>query len=173
MHRQLLVFLLLVALGAAGMLTAAACTPKKALAAAEPPAEASPTTEPEQPEGLPAFMVAIQEKVKGKEDLPAEEVFEDIDILKGIPAGRVLPLMRTAFSQSLGVRCNHCHVFNEWADNSNPTKDVAREMWRMTGRINRELLAGIDNLGSLEPTVNCTTCHRGEVKPALRMEERE
>lgn len=152
------------------MVTVAACTPKKELTATAAPA---PPAEPARPEGPPPFIVAIQEKVKGKEQLPAEEVFEDIDILKGIPAGRVLPLMRMAFSQSLGVRCNHCHVFNEWADNSNPTKNVAREMWRMTGRINRELLAGIDNLGSLEPTVNCTTCHRGEVKPALRLGEGE
>lgn len=168
MFRPFFVFLALIALGATGIVTVAACTPKQGVALADPP---PPTPSSERPDGPPAFIVAIQEQVKGKEDLPAEEVFADIDILKGIPAGRVLPIMQEAFSKSLGVRCNYCHVFNEWADNSVPAKGITREMWRMTGRINRELLAGIQNLGSLEPAVNCTTCHRGEVKPALSLAE--
>lgn len=161
MTRQLVVFLGLALIALSG---AIGCSPQKQTAEPQPAPAAEASRE------TPAFIQAIGEKVRGREELPAEEVFEDIQILKGIPAGRVLPIMRMAFSQSLGVRCNHCHVFNEWADNSKPAKQIAREMWEMTDRINRNLLAGIDNLSSGQPIVNCTTCHRGELKPALRME---
>jgi hypothetical protein len=132
--------------------------------AAAPPAQA-----PEDKQ-VPPFIAAIQEKVKGKENQPAEEVFENIDILKGIPAGRVLPLMQIAFSKSLGVRCGHCHAMDNMAADLKPTKEIARDMWRMTGRINQELLKNIDNLQSEQPRINCTTCHRGQVKPALNLE---
>ena len=35
--------------------------------------------------------------------------------------------------------------------------------------INSELLPKIKNLKSDHPGVNCTTCHRGAVKPALNL----
>ncbi len=124
----------------------------------------------EKPSSPPAFIVAINEKIKGKENLPAEEVFENIEILKGMPASRVLPIMQRAFNKSLGVRCNHCHEFGKWASDVKPTKQIAREMWKMTGQINRELLKNIPNLKSEQAIVNCTTCHRGEVVPAKSLE---
>ena len=39
----------------------------------------------------------------------AEEVFKNIQTLKGIPAYQVFPTMQF-ISASLGVRCEHCHV---------------------------------------------------------------
>jgi hypothetical protein len=50
-----------------------------------------------------------------------------------------------------------------------PQKQVAREMAAMMARINGELLKSVKNLRSPQPTVNCTTCHRGEVKPGLNL----
>jgi hypothetical protein len=40
----------------------------------------------------------------------------------------------------------------------------------MVARINGELLKGIPNLKGPNAVVNCTTCHRGQVKPALDMQ---
>ena len=40
-------------------------------------------------------------------------------------------------------------------------------MAAMSKTINGELLKGIKNLKSEAPTINCTTCHRGQVVPAL------
>jgi hypothetical protein len=37
------------------------------------------------------------------------------------------------------------------------------------GAINTEQLKKIKNLKSENPGVNCTTCHRGQVKPALNL----
>jgi hypothetical protein len=35
--------------------------------------------------------------------------------------------------------------------------------------LNREILPAIPNLKGPQPIVNCTTCHRGNTKPALNM----
>ena len=167
MKRQLLVMSLLASFLFLGSLNWSACSAKKAVGdSAEKPTE---TTQPAEKPQMPAFMVALQEKVKGKEQMPAEEVFENIQILKGMPAGRVLPIMRMAFSQSLGVRCNHCHDMENFASEDKAAKQVARDMWVMTGKINRELLPSIKNLQSTQPVANCTTCHRGDIKPATSL----
>ena len=90
-------------------------------------------------------------------------------MFKNSPAGRVLAVMETGFSRSLGVDCTHCHVPGEWEKEDKPTKQIAREMMTMSGQINRELLKKIKNLKSENPIVNCTTCHRGQIKPALNI----
>lgn len=126
---------------------------------------------PPPPQGAmgqePPFITAIKEKIKGKEDLPAEEVFENIQSMKGIPAGRILPIMMEGFNKSLGVKCNHCHARGNFASDDNPKKQVARDMWQMTGRINKEMLANIKNLESAQPAIKCATCHRGKAVPAV------
>src|SRR5215469_3626933 len=54
----------------------------------------------------------------GKENLPAELVFQNIQILKGKPASR-LPGMMKALNHLLGVQCTYCHVQGAW-QNENP-----------------------------------------------------
>lgn len=58
---------------------------------------------------------------------------------------------------------------DKWEAEDKPQKQVARDMFAMMGRLNTELLKNVKNLKSARPTVNCTTCHRGEVKPALNL----
>ncbi len=113
------------------------------------------------------FIKEIRTQIAGHEKEPAEKVFKDIKTLKGVPAGRVLAIMNFAYSQSLGVSCTHCHTAGEWDKSDKPQKEIAREMSRLSKTINKELLPKIANLDSKQPAVNCTTCHRGEVKPAL------
>ena len=168
MKKQFLVMGALCSILFLGTFNWSSCTAKKT-ATVTTPEPAMEEKVAEEPPSVPPFIAAIQEKIKGKENLPAEEVFENIQILKGMPAGRVLPIMRMGFSQSLGVKCTHCHEFGDWANETKPTKQVARDMWVMTGKINQELLKEIPNLQSEQPVVNCTTCHRGEVKPATNM----
>jgi hypothetical protein len=101
----------------------------------------------------------------GKEKAPAESVFKNIKILKGVTVESLLRRMNFGYGRSLGVRCQHCHVLGHWADEDKPTKQVARDMMLMTGRINDELLTAIKNLKSEKPGVNCGTCHRGTARP--------
>jgi hypothetical protein len=77
--------------------------------------------------------------------------------------------MEMGYARSLGVTCTHCHTPEKWEAEDKTTKQTAREMSAMVGTINGELLKNIKNLKSAAPTVNCTTCHRGQVKPALNL----
>lgn len=115
------------------------------------------------------FVKEIRAQIAGHEKEPAETVFKDIKTLKGVPAGRVLAIMNLGYSQSLGVSCTHCHTAGEWDKSDKPQKEIAREMSRLAATINKELLPKIANLDSKQPAVNCTTCHRGEFKPALNL----
>ena len=111
----------------------------------------------------------LKEQIKGKEQEPAEKVFKNIQMMKTIPAGRLLAIMEMGYARSLGVNCTHCHVPDKWESDEKNTKQIAREMAVMVGTINGQLLKNIKNLKSENPTVNCTTCHRGQVKPALNL----
>ena len=114
----------------------------------------------------------LREQIKGREKEPAALVFENIKTFERMPAGRLLNIMEMGFSGSLGVTCTHCHNPNDWASEEKPQKQIARDMMAMVGKINGELLTAIDNLESDRPAVNCTTCHRGQVKPALNLENK-
>lgn len=120
-----------------------------------------------------AALTRLREQIKGKESEPAETVFKNIQMpmFKGAPAARVLAVMEFGYSRSLGVTCTHCHVADSWETETKPQKQIARDMQAMVFKISGELLKGIKNLGG-SPTVNCTTCHRGELKPALNISPR-
>lgn len=107
-------------------------------------------------------------QIKGQENKPAGEVFKNVQLLKNIPAARFLRIMDVGYSQSLGVDCSHCHSEDRWEADEKRAKHAAREMIKLTQDINQKL-AVMEHIDNGEATVNCTTCHRGYVKPALQM----
>src|SRR5439155_16775136 len=109
----------------------------------------------------------VLKKIAGRESAPAESVFKNIKVFKGMPAGRLVRIMNFGFGRSLGVGCAHCHTVGEWDKEDRKEKQIARDMGAMMRAINDTLLLRIPNLQSKKPIVNCTTCHRGQVKPAL------
>jgi hypothetical protein len=74
------------------------------------------------------------------------------------------------FSQSLGVRCTHCHVGEEgnplatfdFASDAKKEKQTARRMLAMVHRINEQDF-GVTDFSKVK--VTCFTCHRGAKKP--------
>lgn len=104
-------------------------------------------------------------KIAGRENQPAESVYKNIKLFKGAPASRVLGIMARGFDPALGVSCSHCHVVGEYDKEDKPTKQIAREMFAMVTTINTEILPKIKNIRSPNPTVNCSTCHRGQTRP--------
>jgi len=117
-------------------------------------------------------MNEVLKKIAGKEQMPAESVFKDIQILKGRPAGSILRVMNYGFGRSLGVSCYHCHARNDWAKGEKKQKRIARDMFRMVAAINDEHLSKIEGLrdsvagpggAAPQPVVNCGTCHRGSI----------
>lgn len=111
----------------------------------------------------------LRKSIAGRENKPAEEVFKNIQRFKRMPAARVLRIMEIGYARSLGVNCMHCHVADQWEKEDKPTKQIARDMAAMVAAINNEQLKKIKNLKSETPVINCTTCHRGQTKPALNL----
>jgi hypothetical protein len=103
--------------------------------------------------------------------LPAESIWTDLKTnLKRVPARNLIAIMNLGYGRSLGVTCNFCHVPGHYDREDSTWKQVAREMVAMDAKINQELLAPIPNLKGPNPIINCTTCHRGQVKPALNLD---
>jgi len=90
------------------------------------------------------------------EDKPAEQVYKNIQVMKGMPASRLMSAM-SRLTQSLGVDCAHCHVPDALDKDDKPAKQTARKMFEMVRTINATLGAN---------RVTCYTCHRGQPQPA-------
>lgn len=115
-------------------------------------------------------LAALRKSIEGREQLPASEVFKNVQKLQKVPAGRLLSIMQMGYSRSLGVGCDHCHSPGRWEDDSKAPKQIARQMIDMAERINGELLPAVAGIADRKPIVNCTTCHRGALKPALNLQ---
>jgi hypothetical protein len=89
------------------------------------------------------------------EDKPAEQVYKNIQIFKGVPASRVLPAMNR-LTQFLGVDCAYCHVPDALDKDDKPAKQTARKMFELVRTINATLNTN---------RVTCYTCHRGQPQP--------
>jgi len=124
---------------------------------------ASPQQSKEDP-----HVTEILQAIKGKENAPAGEVFKNVKLLSDMPAARFLRIMDLGYSQALGVGCDHCHTEDRWESDEKRPKRAAREMMLLVSDIN-EKLGQMQEIDNTEPAVNCTTCHRGYVKPALQM----
>ena len=74
----------------------------------------------------------VREKIKGKENAPADSVFENIKMFKGVPASRLVNAMQFGFAPALGAKCTLCHVEDKWASEDKKEKQVARDMAAMT-----------------------------------------
>jgi hypothetical protein len=90
-------------------------------------------------------------------DPPAEQVFKNIQVLKGMPASQLRPVMGL-ISTSLGVRCGQCHVQGAFDKDDKEAKRTARRMIRMVIDVNQGNFEG-------ETRVTCFTCHRGQEQP--------
>lgn len=95
----------------------------------------------------------------------AEEVFKNIQVLKGIPVDDFLATMGI-MSAAVGYDCSECHIGAgtdkvDWAAD-NPKKNTARRMVLMVANINRENFSG-------RQMVTCWSCHHGRDHPATTM----
>ena len=108
----------------------------------------------------------VMRSIAGRETQPAESVFKNIKIFKGVPAGRLVNIMNMGFGRSLGVSCGFCHVPGKWDLDDKEEKNTARLMFAMVQTINRDYISKVprDSAGP-EPVVNCFTCHRGNPRP--------
>jgi photosynthetic reaction center cytochrome c subunit len=87
----------------------------------------------------------------------SEEVFKNIQVLKGIPSEQLVPAMQFMAS-SLGVQCSYCHVEEHFEKDDKKAKQTARRMMEMMFAINAESFGG-------KREVTCYSCHHGSPVP--------
>lgn len=92
----------------------------------------------------------------------AEDVFKNVQILRGIPVDEFMDTMGM-FSAATGLNCTNCHQ----ADNSTswdsyavetPLKQTARRMLRIVNATNKDSFGG-------RRAITCYTCHHGDQRP--------
>jgi hypothetical protein len=94
----------------------------------------------------------------------AEEVFKNVQVLKGIPVDEFMSTMGV-FSAALGMSCEDCHAANDskwenYALDTSVRKRTARRMIVMMSAINKDNFAG-------RQMVTCYSCHRGGDHPKV------
>jgi photosynthetic reaction center cytochrome c subunit len=94
--------------------------------------------------------------------LMVEDVFKNVQVLKGIPVDEFMDTMGF-FAAALSLNCTECHTpesENSWAKyaDDTPLKQTSRRMMQMVTAINRQ------NFGGAR-AVTCYTCHHGTQRP--------
>ncbi len=103
---------------------------------------------------------------------PAGAKRPKLRVLQELPESQLFPLMNL-LADSLGVRCDYCHVQATpdlaktpsnvggwvWDSDDKPQKRTAREMMRLVIDLNTGSFKG-------KSRVTCYTCHRGATQPA-------
>jgi hypothetical protein len=77
------------------------------------------------------------------------------------------------WAHALGVKCNFCHAASkdsanrlDFASDEKPEKTIARNMYKMAGKINKKFFKDNKNdQGMVVPAIHCVTCHRGSPHP--------
>ena len=108
--------------------------------------------------------VAVAARQAGPDQAPpmSDTVFENIQVLKGIPVDEFMDVMGM-FSAALGFDCASCHSSEISTDRAafaiaTPQVQRARQMIVMMNGINRTYFGG-------QPRMSCFTCHTGKYQP--------
>ena len=113
--------------------------------------------------GILAFCLSPGASAQAPQKQMAEQVFKNIQALKGITVDDFLGTMGI-MSAAVGFDCSECHTNAgtdkvNWAADDNPKKVTARRMVNMVKAINR------DNFNNRQ-NVTCWTCHHGRDHPS-------
>ena len=101
---------------------------------------------------------------QAEKPLMAEQVFKNVQVLKGIPVREFMGTMGF-FSAATGMNCTQCHVDESggnWARYADETalKQTTRRMIAMVNNINQSWFRG-------RRVVTCYSCHRGGTRPLV------
>ena len=104
---------------------------------------------------------------------PPKEGFKNLKVLPKNTSEEQLEKIMHEFNHDLGVRCNFCHAapkngerHPDFASDEKPEKNVAREMMKMTLRINKKFFQSKHPyIGDSTLAISCFTCHHGQPHP--------
>ena len=115
---------------------------------------------------LAAAQAPVTGTVSGAQP-PAQPPMTNLQIIpKDTPRAQVIATMQ-AFTASLGVACNYCHVQegrggrNDFASDEKAPKKAARGMMLLAREINAKLPEAVGKSADATTRVGCATCHRG------------
>jgi photosynthetic reaction center cytochrome c subunit len=87
----------------------------------------------------------------------AEQVYKNIQVLKGTPADQLNQSMHL-IEGATGLDCTYCHIEGAFDKDDKKPKETARKMMQMVIDINKSTFGG-------QQMVTCYTCHRGSPEP--------
>jgi hypothetical protein len=105
---------------------------------------------------------------------PPDGEFRNLKVLPKNISRQTIDTLMEEFSKSLGVGCDFCHVKPaidsvEWdmASDGRPEKTIARQMIKMTNKINKDFFKGKTKYGEENAVleIRCVTCHHGQPHP--------
>ena len=105
---------------------------------------------------------------------PQEQPKRNLKVLPKDISHEDLDKVMDAWKDALGVKCNFCHAGKEvdgrfkmdFASDEKPEKQIARNMYKMTGKINKKIFRykPSDDKTAVPP-ISCKTCHNGKPHP--------
>ncbi|MCA5003526.1 c-type cytochrome [Sphingobacterium bovistauri] len=108
------------------------------------------TTQPVQEDNKPKNLKVLSKKISDEE----------------------LTKVMRGFNAALGVKCGYCHAPKangekgmDFASDANPKKDIARQMIKMTNKINKKYF-NKEYDGAIK-NIACETCHNGAASPKV------
>lgn len=103
---------------------------------------------------------------------PADPTYKNLKILPKNITHDELDSVMHHFNDALGVKCGFCHAPQkenpkklDFASDAKEEKTFARDMMRMTNRINKKFFKYKKDDAHPVAPVTCVTCHNGKAEP--------
>ncbi len=112
------------------------------------------------------YVAQVMAQIAGHENEPAERVFKNVQVLKGITAAELVHKMDTDYAVAMSWNCTNCHRLapqGNFASDTSTDKKRARFMQQMQNDINQVELPKLYPKDT--PKVSCASCHRGYNEP--------
>jgi Photosynthetic reaction centre cytochrome C subunit len=123
-------------------------------------------------------MVMLQSFVPKHDD--DDEKPKNLKVLPKNISGKELHKIMKAYSMSLGVRCNFCHVSEQiegrekpkfdFASDAKPEKITARNMMHMEQAVNEKYISQMTGGDHTLEQITCVTCHMGRKTPIITID---
>jgi Photosynthetic reaction centre cytochrome C subunit len=112
------------------------------------------------------YVAQVMATIAGRENQPAEQVFKNVQVLKGITAAALVQKMDTDYATAMSWNCTNCHRLapqGNFASDTSNDKKRARFMQQLQNDINLVQLPKLYPKDT--PKISCASCHRGYNEP--------
>lgn len=118
------------------------------------------------------FMLVILVLAGIAANKPPKGTHKNLKVLPKNISHEDLDKIMDEWKAALGVKCNFCHAPSkneprkmDFASDEKPEKEMARDMFRMTARLNKKYFHYKQGDSTAVAPVGCMTCHHGQEHP--------